>query len=306
MQQTPQAMMSLPGIQNAMMQNAMMQGGFGMPTMQVSQQPQMMLPQMQMIPVTTMTPMGPAIVGYQQVPVMNPMGMNPQMAMAVPNPMVASQASSGEGEDEATEATPAAASPMALVATPYGYAIQVSADALQGDGATQLAQMQQALAQQMPTNPYAGLYVTPWGYMAMNQSAGQLGGLGQNMMMNVGYQPMGIGMSGQGGMSVSDMLQIMAFINSNSNKPKQRQGRMMERIAERREARKAACDNDPFAMLMQAWTTPYTANDTALRMPSRNAYPYGYFGVQAAPMSTANYGVYHNLYLGNTAYPGLY
>jgi hypothetical protein len=82
---------------------------------------------------------------------------------------------------------------------------------------------------------------------------------------------------------------------------------MMERIAERREARKAASDNnDPFAMLMQAWSTPYTANDAALRMPSRNAYPYGYFGVQAAPMNTANYGGYHNLYLGNTAYPGLY
>jgi len=275
-----------------------------------------------MVPVTTMTPMGPAIVGYQQVPMLNPMMMqnpmgmgqmgmnplmnqmvNPQMAMAVPNPMVASQVS-GEAGDNATEVTPAAASPMALVATPYGYAIQVSADALQGDAANQLAQMQQALVQQMPTNPYAGLYATPFGYMAMNHTAGQLGGLGQNMMMNVGYQPMGMGMTGQGGMSVSDMLQIMAFINS--NKPQQRRGRMMERIAERRESRKAASDNDPFAMLMQAWTTPHTGNDMTLRMPSRNANPYGYFGVQATPMGTANYGGFHNLYFGNTAYPGLY
>jgi hypothetical protein len=152
--------------------------------------------------------------------------------------------------------------------------------------------------------------------MAMNQSAGQLGGLGQNMMMNVGYQPMGMGMGGMGtgmgmgmmgqggGMSVSDMLQILAFINS--NKPQQqRRARLFERLAERREARQANCC-DPMTQLMQAWTTPYVSPDTALQMPSKNAYPYGYFGVQASPISTANYGGYNNLYMGNTTYPGLY
>jgi hypothetical protein len=145
----------------------------------------------------------------------------------------------------------------------------------------------------------------------MNQAAGQFGGgFGQNMMMNVGYPSAGMVMPGQfmsgqgGGMSVSDMLQIMAFINS--NKPQQRRGRMAERIAERRENRSTSSGHDPFTQLMEAWTTPYVTPDTTLRMPSRNAYPYGYFGVQAAPASTANYGGYHNLYMGNTTYPGLY
>jgi len=346
---------------------AMMPGDFGAPYMTVSQQPQMMPPmpvqmpmsmqmptQMQTIPVTTMTPMGPALVGYQQVPMANPMAnmnpmamMNPmwspqmqelqqmqqmqqlqqqiQMAVAMPNPAVASQVTgaAAEGGNDALQSSALmgsaeAANPMAVVVTPFGYAIQVPANALQADAAAQLAQMQQALVQQqmqqmpmpmqvpmqMPTNPYAGLYATPFGYIAMNQSAGQFGSFGQPTMMNVGYQPMGMSMPGQG-MSVSDMLQIMAFINS--NKPQQRRARLADRIAERRDARKeAAACNDPFTQLMQAWTTPFVAPDTTLRMPARNAYPYGYFGVQASPISTANYGGYNNLYLGNTTYPGLY
>ena len=311
-------------------QMAMMQGSFGTPFMQVSQQPQMM-PQMQTVPVTAMTPMGPAIVGYQQVPMVNPMMnqmnqmamMNPQMqqmqmAVATPNPAVASQALeaiTGTGDDAQQPA-------MAVVATPLGYAIQVPVDALQADAAAQFAQLHQELMQsqmpiqspmqmpmqiQMPLNPYAGLYATPFGYIAMNQSAGQFG-MGQPMMMHVGHSPMGMGMSMggmQGGMSVSDMLQILTFINS--NKPQQRRGRMAERIAERRENRReAAAHHDPFTQLMQAWTTPYVTPDTTLRMPARNAYPYGHFGVQASPMNTANYGGYHNLYFGNTNYPGLY
>jgi hypothetical protein len=138
------------------------------------------------------------------------------------------------------------------------------------------------------------------------------GQFGAQPMMNVGYhQPMMMYMPGQmgmnqGGMSVSDMLQIMAFINNN-NKPQQRRAKLSERIADRREQRLASHhDEDPFAQLMQAWTTPYTSPDMAIRMPASNAYPYGYFGVQASPISTANYGGYHNLYLGNTTYPGLY
>jgi hypothetical protein len=322
------------GIPAPAMQSAMMSGSFGMPYMPVAQQAPMMMPQMQMppqmqiVPVTAMTPMGPAIIGYQQVPAMNPMAMNPmmnpqmqqvQMAMATPNPIVATQASEETGEETlqspALLGTQAAANPMAVVATPYGYAIQVPADALQTDAAAQLAQMQQALVQsqmpmQMPMqmNPYAGLSATPYGYAAMNPMAGQFGGM-QPMMMNVGYQPAGMMMPGQmgmssGGMSVSDMLQIMAFLNN--NKPQQRRARLADRLAERRENRPATHHNDPFAQLMQAWTTPYTASDMAVRMPASNAYPYGYFGVQASPVSTANYGGYHNLYLGSTAYPGLY
>jgi hypothetical protein len=313
------------------MQNAMMPG-FGIPFMPVAQmqpqmQPQMVQPQMQMMPITAMTPMGPAIVGYQQVPMMpqmpqmnammNPM-MNPQMQMAMPNPMVAAQVDAAAGEDTlqppALMGTPVAPNPMAVVATPFGYAIQVPVDALQSESAAQFAQMQQTLAQsQMPMmNPYMG----------MNPYAMQYGGM---PMMNVGYHPSGMFMpmpnpmmsgammagqmmpnpmmSGQGGMSISDMLQIMAFLNNNKS---QRRPTMFERIADRRETRKAAGHNDPIAQLMQAWTTPYVSPETAFRMPAGNAYPYGYFGAQTTPMSTANYGGYHNLYYGSTSYPGIY
>ena len=298
----PQGMMApAPMMHNAMMPSGMMQGGMHfMPVAQQQPMMQPMMPQMQMVPVTAMTPMGPAIVGYQQVPMMNPM-VNPMMnqmtlqqvqaTSAVPNPMTASQVSAIETSDGSLQPPSliggvAGENPMALVATPFGYAIQIPSDALQTDAAAQLAQMQQALLQsqiqqmqmqmQMPMNLYAGMQAAPFGYPAM--------------------------MPQQGGMTVSDMLQIMAFLNS--NKP-QRRARLFERIAERREARRVACD-DLFTQLMQAWTTPYAAPDTTLRMPSRNAYPYGYFGVQASPISTANYGGYHNLYFGNTTYPGLY
>jgi len=58
-------------------------------------------------------------------------------------------------------------------------------------------------------------------------------------------------------------------------------------------------------------TETQTGNEPGLhrltvRMPSKNAYPCGYFRVQAQPTGTANYGGYHNLYMGNTVYPGLY
>jgi hypothetical protein len=131
---------------------------------------------------------------------------------------------------------------------------------------------------------------------------GQFGGYGMPMMM-AGYHQQGMFGGGQGGMTVSDMLQLMTFLNN--NKPQQRRGRMADRLAERRENRRAA-GNDPFTMLMQAWTTPYVTPDTTLRMPARNAYPYGFFGAQALPANTANYGGYHNLYYGSTSYPGLY
>ena len=331
---------------------AMMGGGLGVPFMQVAQQQPMMqqpmmqmmqnpmmqqpmmpmMPQMQNIPMMAMTPMGPVVVGYQQMglPQMpnlqaNMFGVpaNFQMETAMPQPAVGSQA--GEASDGALQTpgligaageAPATQNAMDVVETPFGYAIRVPSDALQQpDLAAQLAQMQQALIQSqmpqtqqiyMPTNPYAGLYATPFGYLAMNNSAGQLG---SPMMMNVGYQPMGMGgvgmvNGGQGGIGFADMLQIMAFINS--QKP-QRRARLFERIAERREARQAASgDCDPVTQLMQAWTTPHMAPNMALRMPAQNAYPYGHFGAQGMPISTANYGGYHNFYMGNTTYPGLY
>jgi len=283
------------GMQAPPLQGAMMPAGFGMPPMPMPQPPQM-----QSVPVTVMTPMGPAIVGYQQMPMMNPMVM-PSPAML--NPAVAAQVPGAAADtgDEALQTSPMA-SPMALVATPYGYTLQVPAEASQADVQMQVAQMQQALMQsQMAANPYAGYYTTPFGYVPLNP-AGQFGGYGMPMM-NVGYQPAGMFGGGQGGMTVSDMIQIMAFMNNNKS---HRRARLADRLAERRENRKSSSQSDPFAQLMQAWSTPFVAPDTTLRMPSRNAYPYGYFGTQALPVDTANYGGYHNLYFGSTSYPGLY
>jgi len=320
-----------PSPQSTMPQNMTMpemQTTFGgmSPYMSVAAQ-QSMMPQIQTVPVTVMTPMGPAVVGYQQTPMMNPMmnqmaAMNqfpqfqqiPGMVTAMPNPPVAAQVT-GAAEETGDETVPPSANPMTLMATPFGYyAVQSSSETLQADPTAQHIQMQHALLQphmlqpqMMAANPYTGLYATPFGYIAMNPQAGGYGQFGNGMvMMNAGFcQPgMPMGMSGGGqGITVSDMLQIMAFLNA--NKPQQRRARLVERLAERRENRQAA-GNDPFAQLMQAWTTPYVAPDMTLRMPSRNAYPYGYFGVQALPADTANYGGYHNLYFGNTTYPGLY
>jgi len=300
---TPRTILLPPagyGLPQTPQQSMMMPGGFGMPVMSVAQQPQMMpqmMPQMQAAPMMVMTPTGPVIMGYAQMP-----------TPAMPNPMVASQvpgapAENGEGAAQTPPSASTSATGLAatLVATPFGYTLQVPADATQADVQMQIAQMQQALlqSQMAAPNPYASPYATPFGSVAMNPM-GQFGGYGMPVM-NAGYQPPGMLGGGQG-MTVSDMIQIMTFLNNNKQ---QRRARLMDRIAERRESRQAA-GGDPFTQLMQAWSTPYISPDTTLRMPSRNAYPYGYFGVQALPADTANYGGYHNLYVGSTAYPGLY
>lgn len=57
-------------------------------------------------------------------------------------------------------------------------------------------------------------------------------------------------------------------------------------------------------MLANQWGQPYATPSTMMRMPSANAYPYGYFGAQVAPQSSANFGGYYNMYRGYTMYPG--
>jgi hypothetical protein len=159
------------------------------------------------------------------------------------------------------------------------------------------------------SNPYAGAYMTPYGMMVAGSPA-TMGGFG-NGMMPVGFQP---GQQGfppglqpglqQGGLNLSDVVQLIALLNNNNQK--QRRG-LLARISERRDLRRERnVHSDPLNQLMQAWTTPYMATDSAIRMPSRSAYPYGYFGAQVGDQSTANYGGYYNLYMGNTSYPGLY
>ncbi len=116
--------------------------------------------------------------------------------------------------------------------------------------------------------------------------------------------PCGPSMQG-GGLTMSDVIQLMAIMKDNQPR---RQGlfrRIFSRLRERRQANDC-CQNDMMQQMMQGWCTPYNPTDTSMTMPSRVAYPYGYFGAQVGPQQTANYGGYYNLYMGNTTYPGLY
>ncbi|MDR1485606.1 MAG: hypothetical protein LBT09_12385 [Planctomycetaceae bacterium] len=183
------------------------------------------------------------------------------------------------------------------------------------------------------SNPYAsnypmamlpqqfGMYGSPYGfnpYSTPIYPAAQFGGqfVNQQFMppfgqpyLNAGYMPVNFQQptpqqqmnQGNGnGLSMSDVLLLMMLMKEN-NKP-QRRLTFFERIAERRAARRQRAEqNDPFNQIMQMWSAPFYADSTA-RMPASNAYPYGYFGAQPAPINTANYGGYHNLYYGNTTY----
>jgi hypothetical protein len=183
-------------------------------------------------------------------------------------------------------------------------------------------------------NSFSGVYMTPYGMMVMPSmmpSVTPINGYANNFgngfngfspgysygLMPVGMQsniagfPAGFigqnaGMN-QGGLNFSDVVQLVMLLNNNNNQQRYRP-RLFERIAMRREQRREQrMQNDPLNQLMQAWTTPYMSpTDSLVRMPSRNAYPYGYFGAQAGQQDTANYGGYYNLYMGNTSYPGLY
>ncbi|MDR2117037.1 MAG: hypothetical protein LBP87_11725 [Planctomycetaceae bacterium] len=167
-------------------------------------------------------------------------------------------------------------------------------------------------------NPYSGVYMTPYGMMAMPSMSPSMfppmGGYGNGFMpvgmqANVpgfpGFPMQNVGMN-QGGLSFSDVVQLVMLLNNNNQRHRPR---LFERLAERRAIRRErrTQSSDPLNQLMQMWTTPYMSpTDSIVRMPSRNAYPYGYFGAQGAQQDTANYGGYYNLYMGNTSYPGLY
>jgi hypothetical protein len=308
------AIMNGNGVNGNGMNGAMMHGPGGMPLMPVAHQPQMM-------PVMAMTPMGPAVVGFQQVgfqqvPQM-PMMQQPQMAFAMPNPMMAAQRMAAQmpAMESADDALPPPAwmgvngnGNGELVPTPFGYVVQAPEGAMpmemaqmemtQMDVAMQLAQMQQMLFQmQMQMKMQMQMQM-------MNPHAAPFGHFGQGHFGQPAMFPhQGVMPNQGGGMSVSDMLMIMTLLNN--NQPQQRP-RLMDRMMERREARRAMMHHDPVTQLMQAWTTPHVAPGTTLRMPSRNAFPYGYFGVQAMPMTTANYGGFHNFHFGHTTFPGVH
>ncbi|MDR0870321.1 MAG: hypothetical protein LBN39_05965 [Planctomycetaceae bacterium] len=158
--------------------------------------------------------------------------------------------------------------------------------------------------------PYPTVYQTPFGLVPAAQPQPfnpMYGGYSPYGFQQPGFMPVGFGgASGagfqQGGMSMSEVLQLVMLLRDNQPRRKGLFSRIADRRAERRERHSGG---DPLAQLMQAWSTPYNP-DSTLRMPVQNAYPYGYFGAQAGPQDTANYGGYYNLYMGNTSYPGLY
>ncbi|MDR3232867.1 MAG: hypothetical protein LBT46_04250 [Planctomycetaceae bacterium] len=281
----------------------------------------------------TFMPSGNGFAGYPQAAMMNPMMPNPvfnpadymsvayqpqilQMQLAQ-TPQAAPAETEGKTADNKDAAKDGQQQQVAvpnaggLLATPYGY---VAVQTLPQQAMLQQVMPQQAI--QNPAynpygNPYGGFYATPYGYVAVGQPQIQPIGGGMtagnmNMMMG-GMMPQQPAF-GYGFPAPSQNVTIadLALLLSQMNNQNHRRG-LFERVAERREERrKNRSADDPMAQLCQSWATPYISPETSLRMPSRNAYPYGYFGAQALPVSTANYGGYHNLSFGNTMYPGLY
>ena len=180
----------------------------------------------------------------------------------------------------------------------------------------QVQQMQQAMATMMNApnpmmfgmvgvNPAMNNFVSPAG---MNPTMGgqvvmtPYGLMVVNPMMNNGFgMNMNMGMSAGNNMSMFEMLQLISMLNQQNQRP-----RFFQRLAMRRAERMQQHQCDPFQMLMQAWSTPYYPSNTSMRMPSRNAYPYGYFGAQPESIQSANYGGLYNFYTGSTEYPGLF
>ena len=79
--------------------------------------------------------------------------------------------------------------------------------------------------------------------------------------------------------------------------PQQQQPRgFLDRWREKRRAsERSMCD---------AWRTPHFPEESTMRLPAKDAYPWGYFGAQTADTQTANFGGYNGMYCGHTMYPG--
>lgn len=59
----------------------------------------------------------------------------------------------------------------------------------------------------------------------------------------------------------------------------------------------------PLEKMSEAWDDPYLPPDTGMRLPSKNAYPWGYFGAKVLPQSTC-YSGYYGDYFSTRTYPG--
>ena len=342
---SPVAAQGMPGMANPMaMQQQMMMQQMQPQMMPVTMMTQFGPMVVGYRPMPAMNPMMPPMMGagMMQADYARQMVQQAQMAQQQYAQAMQQKALEADATDESKEEgtqEPKAPLPinspmlsgMGMMANPYAmYAQQAGLAAQNEDASCDADAMAQMMPQmmffppqmmmpqmQMPQmiqggNQFAGMYMTPYGMMSMTPMNG-MGSMGYGMMnpgmmpqmMNVGYgqQPM----MNQGGMSMSDVVQLVMMLNNNNNGKRERRFRLFQRIAERREARRdRRSQDDPLNMLMQAWSTPYMPADSVVRMPSRNAYPYGYFGAQVGPQDTANYGGFYNLYMGNTSYPGLY
>ena len=83
----------------------------------------------------------------------------------------------------------------------------------------------------------------------------------------------------------------------NSDKKPEQEKSFWDRMKERRKkSEKQMCD---------AWRSPHYPEETGMRLPAKNAYPWGYFGSHVAPTETANFGGYYDMYRGTNTTPGL-
>ena len=137
--------------------------------------------------------------------------------------------------------------------------------------------------QPMPGNAGTYALANPY-YQAMYQS-----------LANGGYgQPYGMNPYGYGPMFNPYLPTPQGYYGT---MPDQKDKSFFERLRERRKkSEKQMCD---------AWRAAHFPEDTGMRMPAKDAYPWGYFGAQVASQETPNYGGYYGMYFGTSHYPGL-
>ncbi|MGL4944108.1 MAG: hypothetical protein ACRC46_13085 [Thermoguttaceae bacterium] len=242
-----------------------------------------------------------------------PMQMQVQMPYPF-NPANANGAPNGAPQQQVTYT----ATPMM---TPYGIALVMVP---QFATPTQPAQPQTGTAPQVPQPPQAlPAPGTPTGTStvqtpqvsvgAMNTSATypvdgttgmpqpfpyppqMQGQMMPGQMQNQMYPPM---MMPQTSLTPYDIALLVSMLKSNS-----RRDAMRERRSEKRST--AAQSSDPLSIFMEAWGTPVTPSGVTARMPSKTAYPWGYFGGQSSPQTTANFGGYYNNTFSTTTQPGM-
>ena len=126
-------------------------------------------------------------------------------------------------------------------------------------------------------NPY---YMAMYGSMQMPQMYGPM------------MTPYGFGVMTNPYYPMYPMMQQPGYGQPQYQQPRGFLDRLRER---RRTSERSMCE---------AWRAPHFPEETSLRLPAKDAYPWGYFGAQTADMQTANFGGYYGMYCGHATYPG--